>query len=75
MRSIIEEEGIEIEKIWKEVKGETEKRYSRCIIFNLNSNTYLLDSVDKTLSITTKEKEESLHLFMLRNIKKIKLTS
>lgn len=55
MRSIIEEEGIEIEKIWKEIKGENEKRYSRCIIFNLYSSTYLLDSVNKTLNITTKE--------------------
>lgn len=55
MRAIIEQEGIEIEKIWKEVKGSNEKRYERCLIFNFNSNTYLLDSVDKTLNIINKE--------------------
>lgn len=55
MRAIIEQEEIEIEKIWKEVKGSNEKRYERCLIFNFNSNTYLLDSVDKTLNIINKE--------------------
>ncbi len=56
MRSIIEHEEIEIEKIWKEVKGNTEKRYARCLIFNFDSKTYLLDSVDKTLNVINKEK-------------------
>lgn len=55
MRLIIENEEIEIEKIWREVKGENEKRYSRCLIFDFDSKTYLLDSVDKTLSVTNKE--------------------
>lgn len=55
MRSIIENEQIEIEKVWKEVIGNTEKRYSRCLVFNFDSKLYLLDSVDKTLSVTTKE--------------------
>ncbi len=50
MRSIIENEEIEIEKIWKEVKESSEKRYSRCLFFNYDSKTYLLDSVDKTLN-------------------------
>ncbi len=56
MRSIIENEEIEIEKIWKEIKGDMEKRYSRCLIFDFNSKTYLLDSVDKTLNVVNKEK-------------------
>lgn len=56
MRSIIENEEIEIEKIWKEVKGDSEKRYARCLIFNFDSKTYLLDSVDKTLSVIDREK-------------------
>lgn len=56
MRSIIENEEIEIEKLWKEVKGEGEKRYERCLIFNFNSKTYLLDSIEKTLSVIDKEK-------------------
>lgn len=55
MRSKIEQEGIEIEKIWKEVKGGNEKRYVRCLIFNFNSITYLLDSVDQTLTQINKE--------------------
>ena len=56
MRIKIENEKIEIEKIWKEVKGEVEKRYARCLIFKFDVNTYLLDSVEKTLSIIDKEK-------------------
>ena len=55
MRSIIENENIEIEKIWKEVKENGEKRYSRCLIFNFDSKIYLLDSVDKKLQLTNKE--------------------
>lgn len=56
MRSIIENEEIEIEKIWKEIKGDSEKRYARCLIFNYDSKTYLLDSVEKTLNVIDKEK-------------------
>ncbi len=55
MRSIIENEKIEIEKIWKEVKGNIEKRYSRCLTFEYDSKTYLLDSVEKTLNVINKE--------------------
>ncbi len=58
MRTIIEKEDIEIEKIWKEVKGESEKRYARCLTFNFEDKTYLLDSVDKTLKVTSKENLE-----------------
>lgn len=56
MRSIIENEEIEIEKIWKEVKGDGEKRYERCLIFDFDSKTYLLDSIGKTLNVIDKEK-------------------
>lgn len=55
IRSIIEHEGIEIEKIWKEVKGAEEKRYARCIIFDLQGKTYLVDSIDKNLNIINKD--------------------
>ena len=55
MRSIIEDEEVEIEKVWKEVKGDNEKRYSRCLVFNIDSKIYILDSVDKTLSVINKE--------------------
>ncbi|MBQ2835379.1 MAG: DEAD/DEAH box helicase family protein [Clostridia bacterium] len=56
MRIIIENEEFEIEKIWKEVNGDGEKRYARCLIFNFDSKTYLLDSVDKTLNEINKER-------------------
>lgn len=55
MRKIIEDEEIEIEKIWKEVNGDIEKRYARCLIFDFDSKTYLLDSVDKTLNVINME--------------------
>lgn len=55
MRKIIENEEIEIDKIWKEVKGASEKRYARCLIFSFDSKSYLLDCVDKTLKIINKE--------------------
>lgn len=56
MRSIIEQEGIEIEKLWKEDIGANERRYERCLIFDFDSKTYLLDSIDKTLDVINKEK-------------------
>ena len=56
MRAKIEQEKIKIEKIWKEAKGSSERRYLRCLIFNFNSKTYLLDSDEKTLSEVDKEK-------------------
>lgn len=55
MRSIIEHEEIEIEKIWREVKGDAEKRYARCLTFEFNSKTYLLDSIDQTLNVINKK--------------------
>ena len=50
MRQIIENEEFEIEKIWKEEKGGPEKRYVRCLIFEYNEDTYLLDSIEQTLN-------------------------
>ena len=58
MRAKIEHEGIKIEKIWKEARDGYEKRYVRCLIFNFNSKMYLLDSIDKTLKITDRERLE-----------------
>lgn len=62
MRSIVENEEIKIEKIWREVKGDTEKRYSRCLAFDFNSKTYLLDSVDKTLKEVNKKNIEKNYI-------------
>ena len=56
MRAIIEHEGIEIEKLWKEDIAASEKRYERCLIFDFDSKTYLLDSIDKSLNVVDKEK-------------------
>lgn len=56
MRSIIEQEGFEIEKLWKEDIGAPERRYERCLIFNFNNKTYLLDSIDKELKEIEREK-------------------
>ncbi len=62
MRAIIENEGIKIEKIWREIKGSIEKRYSRCLTFDFNSKTYLLDSVDKILKEVNKENIEKNYI-------------
>lgn len=51
VRFLIEEFGIKIEKIWKEDKKANEKRYERCLYFKYDDKTYLLDSIDKTLSV------------------------
>lgn len=56
MRAIIEQEEIEIEKVWKEIRGDSEKRYVRCLIFIFDSKTYLLDTDKKTLNEIDKEK-------------------
>jgi len=64
MRSKIEQEEIEIEKIWKEAKGGNEKRYVRCLIFKFDSKTYLLDSINQTLSVISKEElDKNLFIF------------
>lgn len=64
MRSKIEQEEIEIEKIWKEVKGSSEKRYVRCLIFNYDSKTYLLDSVNQTLTqINKQDLDKNIFIF------------
>lgn len=51
MRMIVEQENIEVEKLWKEVKANPEKRFERCFIFEVDTKTYLMDSVEKTLKI------------------------
>ena len=51
IRYLIEESGIKIEKIWKEDMKAKEKRYERCLYFEYNNKTYLLDSINKNLSI------------------------
>ena len=48
---LIEESGVEIVKIWKEDNNASEKRYERCLYFEFNNKTYLLDSINKDLSI------------------------
>ena len=55
MRSKIEQEGIEIEKIWKEAKDGSEKRYIRCLMFDFQNKTYILDSIEQKLFLIDKE--------------------
>lgn len=55
IRTIVENEGIKIEKIWKEDKIAPEKRYERCIIFELDGKTYLIDSIEQVIFQTEKE--------------------
>lgn len=56
MKLKIEQEDIEIEKIWKEAKDGNEKRYVRCLMFDFENNTYILDSIDQKLNLIDKEK-------------------
>ncbi len=64
MRIIIEDENIEIEKIWKEIKNVPEKRYVRCLIFNIGSKTFLLDSDTRTIKNIEKDKlDKNLFVF------------
>ena len=64
MRAIIEQKGFEIEKLWKEDIGAPERRYERCLMFNFNNKTYLLDSIDKSLNEIEREKiNEKIFIF------------
>lgn len=63
MRSKVENEGIEIEKIWKEVKGGPEKRYVRCILFDFENKTYLIDSVEQKISVVNKDEVKDRFIF------------
>ena len=40
-RAKVENQGIEIEKIWKEIKGGAEKRYVRCILFDFLTEKHI----------------------------------
>lgn len=49
IRAIVENEGIKIEKIWKEDKNAPEKRYERCIVFEFDGKKYLIDSIEQVI--------------------------
>ncbi|MBP3707991.1 MAG: hypothetical protein J6J36_05230 [Clostridia bacterium] len=66
VRLLIESEGIKIEKIWKVDTRLTakEKRHERCLYFDYDNKTYLLDSINKTLTIVDiNELDKSLFIF------------
>ncbi len=51
MKAIVEAEEIETERAWKEINGDGEKRYMRSFTFNFDAKDYLLDSIEKKLSV------------------------
>lgn len=64
MRTIIESLDIKIEKIWKEDTKALEKRYERCLYFDFDGKTYLLDSIEKTLTpINIESIDKKLFIF------------
>ena len=63
MRFIVEQEEIEVEKLWKEVKAIPEKRYERCFIFEVDGKTYLMDSVEKILKVVDRKELEKDFVF------------
>lgn len=65
IRHLIEEMGIRIEKIWKVDTRETlEKRHERCLYFEYEGLTYLLDSIEKTLqNIVLNKLDKKIFIF------------
>ncbi len=66
MRYLIEDIDINIEKIWKVDTRPTaiEKRHERCLYFNYENKTYLLDSIKKELKIVNiDELDKKLFIF------------
>lgn len=64
MRFIIEDSNIKIDKIWKVDLNASEKRHERCLYFDYKEKTYLLDSIDRTLTIVNINKlDKSLFIF------------
>lgn len=55
LRTLIEEQGFKIEKIWKEDTKNIERRYERCLYFSFKNQIYLLDSINKTLTMVNLE--------------------
>ena len=55
IRALIEEQGFKIEKIWKKDVHNDERRHERCLYFEYEGKTYLLDSIDKTLTMVNIE--------------------
>ena len=49
MRSKVENEGIDTEKVWRKIEGDGEKRHVRCLTFSVEDKTYLIDTVDQVM--------------------------
>lgn len=65
VRNLIEEIGISIEKIWKiDTRNTIERRHERCLYFEYDGKTYLLDSIEKTLEIINLDKlDKKIYIF------------
>ena len=65
IRHLIEETNLKIEKIWKvDTRPTNEKRHERCLYFNYENKTYLLDSIEKKLKVVNiDELDKSIFIF------------
>lgn len=70
IRAIVENEGIKIEKIWKEDKAALEKRYERCIIFELDGKSYLIDSIEQAI-IQTEKEDLDTNVFVFNSVENV----
>ncbi len=69
IRYLIDKQELEVQVLWKEVKGVPEKRYEKCILFRYNYKTYLLDSVDKMIkNIDGEEIDNSIFIPELNEV-------
>lgn len=58
-RTLIEEQGLKVSKLWKQVENTIEKGYARCLSFKFNNNTYLIDSIYQTLQKSKFKKRDN----------------
>lgn len=68
VRALIEEQGFHIEKIWKQDIKNTERRYERCLYFKYENDTYLVDSIEQTLTkVNIEDLDKELFVFNAEN--------
>lgn len=64
MKKIVEDEEIDPDKIWRKIDSKPEIRHVRCLSFQINDKTYLIDSVDQTFNEINLEKlDKNIYIF------------